>query len=74
MLYALWFLSQAQSSHLPHLGGADVHFTGILDCFRQMIRNKGVFSLWSGFTANTVKVRMIYAADPRVRSHTDCLA
>ncbi|CAL8331775.1 unnamed protein product [Gadus morhua 'NCC'] len=47
---------QAQSSHLPHLGGADVHFTGILDCFRQMIRNKGVFSLWSGFTANTVKI------------------
>ncbi|KAG7264569.1 hypothetical protein CRUP_029124 [Coryphaenoides rupestris] len=47
---------QAQSSHLPHLGGADVHFTGILDCFRQMIRNKGISSLWSGFTANTVKI------------------
>ncbi|KAM6953262.1 solute carrier family 25 member 43 [Aplochiton taeniatus] len=47
---------QAQSSRLPHYGGADVHFTGMMDCFRQVVKNKGLFSLWNGFTANMVKI------------------
>ncbi|XP_028315568.1 solute carrier family 25 member 43 [Gouania willdenowi] len=47
---------QAQSARLPHLGGVDVHFTGMIDCFIQVVKNKGVLSLWSGLTANTVKI------------------
>ncbi|XP_076005191.1 solute carrier family 25 member 43 isoform X1 [Genypterus blacodes] len=47
---------QAQSARLPHFGGADVHFNGMIDCFVQVVRNKGVLSLWSGFTASTVKI------------------
>nr|XP_015207068.1 PREDICTED: solute carrier family 25 member 43 isoform X1 [Lepisosteus oculatus] len=47
---------QAQSAVLPHCGGADVHFTGVVDCFRQVIKAKGVLSLWSGLTANLVKI------------------
>ncbi|XP_062332729.1 solute carrier family 25 member 43 [Osmerus eperlanus] len=47
---------QAQSPHLPHCGGADVHFTGLTDCFRQVIKNKGIMALWSGLTANLVKI------------------
>lgn len=47
---------QAQSPRLPHFGGVDVHFTGIVNCFVQMVKNNGVFSLWSGLTANTVKI------------------
>ncbi|KAK6298423.1 hypothetical protein J4Q44_G00314780 [Coregonus suidteri] len=47
---------QAQNPRLPHYGGADVHFTGMLDCFRQVIRNKGILTLWSGITANMVKI------------------
>ncbi|KAG7465086.1 hypothetical protein MATL_G00172450 [Megalops atlanticus] len=47
---------QAQSALLPHCGGADVHFNGMLDCFRQVIKNKGFLSLWSGLTANMVKI------------------
>ena len=57
---------QAQSSHLPHYGGVDVHFTGMLDCFRQVIKTKGILTLWSGLTANMVKVG--HAAGP-----CDCL-
>nr|XP_061792596.1 solute carrier family 25 member 43-like [Nerophis lumbriciformis] len=47
---------QAQSSRLPHYGGVDVHFNGVTDCFVQVVKNKGVFSLWSGLTANTIKI------------------
>lgn len=47
---------QAQSSRLPHFGGVDVHFTGMMDCFMQVVRNKGVLSLWNGLTANTIKI------------------
>ncbi|KAL2077212.1 hypothetical protein ACEWY4_026716 [Coilia grayii] len=47
---------QAQSSHLPHYGGVDVHFSGMVDCFRQVIKTKGILTLWSGLTANMVKI------------------
>ncbi|KAM9794928.1 solute carrier family 25 member 43 [Neosynchiropus ocellatus] len=47
---------QAQAAHLPHCGGVDVHFNGMMDCFIQMVRNKGILSLWNGLTANTVKI------------------
>ncbi|XP_073417070.1 solute carrier family 25 member 43 [Dendrobates tinctorius] len=47
---------QAQSQVLPHCGGVDVHFNGVLDCFRQIVKTKGVLGLWSGLTANLVKV------------------
>ncbi|XP_007555150.1 solute carrier family 25 member 43 [Poecilia latipinna] len=47
---------QAQSSRLPHFGGVDVHFSGTMDCFMQVIRNKGVLSLWNGLTANMIKI------------------
>ncbi|TSQ81010.1 Solute carrier family 25 member 43 [Bagarius yarrelli] len=51
---------QAQSPRLPHCGGVDVHFTGTVDCFRQVIKTKGVLSLWSGIAANTVKIIPYY--------------
>ncbi|XP_044124381.1 solute carrier family 25 member 43 [Bufo gargarizans] len=47
---------QAQSQILSHCGGGDVHFNGVLDCFRQIVKTKGVLSLWSGLTANLLKV------------------
>ncbi|XP_043912987.1 solute carrier family 25 member 43 [Protopterus annectens] len=47
---------QAQSPFLPHYGGVDVHFTGIIDCFRQIVKVKGWLGLWSGLTANLVKI------------------
>ncbi|XP_071313999.1 solute carrier family 25 member 43 [Trachinotus anak] len=47
---------QAQSARLPHFGGVDVHFSGMIDCFIQVVRNKGVLSLWNGLTANTIKI------------------
>ncbi|KAM8954373.1 solute carrier family 25 member 43 [Pelodytes ibericus] len=47
---------QAQSHLLPHCGGVDVHFNGMLDCFRQTVKLKGVLSLWNGLTANLLKV------------------
>ncbi|NWQ80409.1 S2543 protein, partial [Columbina picui] len=33
---------QAQSPWLPHYGAVDVHFTGMADCFRQTVKNKGI--------------------------------
>ncbi|XP_053487431.1 solute carrier family 25 member 43 [Ictalurus furcatus] len=51
---------QAQSPLLPHYGGADVHFTGMIDCFKQVIKTKGVLSLWSGITANMLKIIPYY--------------
>ncbi|KAG8448267.1 hypothetical protein GDO86_015383 [Hymenochirus boettgeri] len=47
---------QAQSCVLPHCGGVDVHFSGILDCFTQTVKIKGVLSLWNGLSANLIKV------------------
>ncbi|XP_018589282.2 solute carrier family 25 member 43 [Scleropages formosus] len=47
---------QAQSTKLPHCGGVDVHFSGVLDCFRQVIKTNGFLSLWNGLTANTAKI------------------
>lgn len=49
--------AQAQSAGLPHVGGADVHFSGMRDCFIQVVKNQGVLSLWNGLTANTIKVQ-----------------
>ena len=54
--FSLSFSSQAQSARLPHFGGVDVHFTGMMNCFIQVVKNKGVLSLWNGLTANTIKV------------------
>ncbi|XP_017330518.1 solute carrier family 25 member 43 isoform X2 [Ictalurus punctatus] len=51
---------QAQSPLLPHYGGVDVHFTGMIDCFKQVIKTKGVLSLWSGITANMLKIIPYY--------------
>ncbi|XP_058506562.1 solute carrier family 25 member 43 [Solea solea] len=48
--------SQAQSARLPHCGGVDVHFNGMIDCFVQVVKNKGVLSLWNGLTANIIKI------------------
>uniref|UniRef100_A0A803W270 Solute carrier family 25 member 43 n=2 Tax=Ficedula albicollis TaxID=59894 RepID=A0A803W270_FICAL len=47
---------QAQSPWLPHYGGVDVHFTGMADCFRQTVKNKGVLGLWSGLTPSLLKI------------------
>lgn len=52
----MFLLLQAQSPRLPHLGGVDVHFTGMIDCFSQVVRNKGILSLWNGLAANSIKV------------------
>ncbi|XP_020369164.2 solute carrier family 25 member 43 [Rhincodon typus] len=51
---------QAQSPLLPHYGGVDVHFTGVVDCFKQIVKTKGVLSLWNGLTANLVKIVPYY--------------
>uniref|UniRef100_A0A8C8VE41 Solute carrier family 25 member 43 n=1 Tax=Pelusios castaneus TaxID=367368 RepID=A0A8C8VE41_9SAUR len=51
---------QAQSPCLPHYGGADVHFTGMVDCFRQTVKTKGIFGLWSGLTASLLKIVPYY--------------
>ncbi|XP_048815758.1 solute carrier family 25 member 43 [Lagopus muta] len=47
---------QAQSPWLPHCGMVDVHFTGMADCFRQTVNNKGVLGLWSGLTPSLLKI------------------
>ncbi|XP_048192683.1 solute carrier family 25 member 43 [Perognathus longimembris pacificus] len=47
---------QAQSPYLPHYGGVDVHFSGAVDCFRQIVKTQGVLGLWNGLTANLLKV------------------
>ncbi|XP_078403768.1 solute carrier family 25 member 43 [Cetorhinus maximus] len=51
---------QAQSPLLPHYGGVDVHFTGVVDCFKQIMKTKGVLSLWNGLTANLLKIVPYY--------------
>ncbi|XP_067853360.1 solute carrier family 25 member 43 [Heptranchias perlo] len=51
---------QAQSPLLPHYGGVDVHFTGVMDCFKQIVKTKGVLSLWNGLTANLLKIVPYY--------------
>uniref|UniRef100_A0A8C5Z3S2 Solute carrier family 25 member 43 n=1 Tax=Marmota marmota marmota TaxID=9994 RepID=A0A8C5Z3S2_MARMA len=47
---------QAQSPYLPYYGGVDVHFSGAVDCFRQIVKAQGVLGLWNGLTANLLKV------------------
>nr|XP_056715550.1 solute carrier family 25 member 43 [Euleptes europaea] len=47
---------QAQSPCLPHHGGVDVHFAGLIDCFKQTVKTKGVLALWNGLTANLLRV------------------
>ncbi|XP_039320119.1 solute carrier family 25 member 43 [Saimiri boliviensis] len=47
---------QAQSPYLPHSGGVDVHFSGAVDCFRQIVKAQGVLGLWNGLTANLLKI------------------
>ncbi|KFW86611.1 Solute carrier family 25 member 43, partial [Manacus vitellinus] len=47
---------EAQSPWLPHYGGVDVHFTGMADCFRQTVKNKGVLGLWNGLTPSLLKI------------------
>ncbi|XP_023490145.1 solute carrier family 25 member 43 isoform X1 [Equus asinus] len=47
---------QAQSPYLPHCGGVDVHFSGAVDCFRQIVKAQGVLGLWNGLTANLLKI------------------
>ncbi|XP_062039526.1 solute carrier family 25 member 43 [Lepus europaeus] len=47
---------QAQSPCLPHYGGVDVHFSGAVDCFRQIVKTQGVLGLWNGLTANLLKI------------------
>ncbi|XP_073455416.1 solute carrier family 25 member 43 isoform X1 [Aquarana catesbeiana] len=50
----------AQSHILPHCGGVDVHFNGVVDCFRQIVKIKGILSLWNGLTANLLKIFPYY--------------
>nr|XP_042125115.1 solute carrier family 25 member 43 isoform X1 [Peromyscus maniculatus bairdii] len=47
---------EAQSPYLVHCGGVDVHFSGAVDCFRQIVKSQGVPGLWNGLTANLLKV------------------
>ncbi|XP_039218301.1 solute carrier family 25 member 43 isoform X2 [Crotalus tigris] len=47
---------QAQSPCLPSSGGVDVHFTGVIDCFKQTVKKKGVLALWNGLTANLLRI------------------
>ncbi|KAJ6663345.1 hypothetical protein lerEdw1_010482 [Lerista edwardsae] len=47
---------QAQSPCLPQEGGGDVHFTGMVDCFKQTVKTKGFFALWRGLTANLLRL------------------
>ncbi|XP_070462130.1 solute carrier family 25 member 43 isoform X2 [Equus przewalskii] len=47
---------QAQSPYLPHCGGVDVHFSGAVDCFRQIVKAQGILGLWNGLTANLLKI------------------
>uniref|UniRef100_A0A8C7XQQ9 ADP/ATP translocase n=1 Tax=Oryzias sinensis TaxID=183150 RepID=A0A8C7XQQ9_9TELE len=67
---------QAQSARLPHFGGVDVHFTGMRDCFLQVVRNKGVLSLWNGLTASTIKVQHAskqISVDKQYKGIVDCV-
>lgn len=57
---------QAQSPYLPHGGGVDVHFSGAMDCFRQIVKAQGVLGLWNGLAANLLKVREVVSL-PLVR-------
>lgn len=52
----MFSLEQAQSPCLPHNGGVDVHFAGLVDCFKQTVKTKGVLALWNGLTANLLRV------------------
>ncbi|XP_066286729.1 solute carrier family 25 member 43-like [Branchiostoma lanceolatum] len=47
---------QAYSTVLPHRGGVDVEFTGMVDAFFQTYKHGGTQALWRGTTANLMKV------------------
>jgi solute carrier family 25 protein 43 len=50
---------QAQSKALAAGHGdmnPDVQFNGMVDCFVQTVKKKGIFGLWAGTTANLAKV------------------
>ncbi|XP_060612001.1 solute carrier family 25 member 43 [Anolis sagrei] len=47
---------QAQSPCLPDNGGVDVHFSGLMDCFKQTVKTKGWLALWNGLTANLLRI------------------
>ena len=44
----------------------DVHFSGAMDCFRQIVKAQGVLGLWNGLAANLLKVREVVSL-PLVR-------
>ncbi|KAL4631585.1 solute carrier family 25 member 43 [Arapaima gigas] len=67
---------QAQSALLPHCGGVDVHFNGVADCFRQVVKTNGVLSLWNGLAANVAKVQHAskqITADKHYKGIIDCV-
>ncbi|XP_063169643.1 solute carrier family 25 member 43 [Candoia aspera] len=47
---------QAQSPCLPCYGGDGIHFAGVIDCFQQTVKTKGVLALWNGLTANLLRI------------------
>uniref|UniRef100_H9GJB4 Solute carrier family 25 member 43 n=1 Tax=Anolis carolinensis TaxID=28377 RepID=H9GJB4_ANOCA len=47
---------QAQSPCLPNNGGVDVHFSGLVDCFKQTVKTNGWLALWNGLTANLLRI------------------
>ncbi|XP_006872186.1 PREDICTED: solute carrier family 25 member 43 [Chrysochloris asiatica] len=47
---------QAHSPFLPHCGGVDIHFSGVVDCFWQIIKTQGILGLWNGLTPNLLKI------------------
>ncbi|EGV98370.1 ADP/ATP translocase 2 [Cricetulus griseus] len=67
---------QAQSPYLPNCGGVDVHFSGAVDCFRQIVKTQGALGLWSGLTANLLKVQHAskqITADKQYKGIIDCV-
>ncbi|EPY80821.1 ADP/ATP translocase 2 [Camelus ferus] len=67
---------QAQSPYLPHCGGVDVHFSGAVDCFRQVVKAQGVLGLWNGLAANLLKVQHAskqITADKQYKGIIDCV-
>ncbi|XP_053130375.1 solute carrier family 25 member 43 isoform X2 [Hemicordylus capensis] len=47
---------QAQSPCLPQGGGVDISFAGMIDCFKQTVKTNGALALWSGLTANLLRI------------------
>ncbi|XP_053130374.1 solute carrier family 25 member 43 isoform X1 [Hemicordylus capensis] len=49
-------VAQAQSPCLPQGGGVDISFAGMIDCFKQTVKTNGALALWSGLTANLLRI------------------